>query len=131
MKHISMRAGDKSKLMSSILFSALHLHLTNWSRCDGAESRSAMIGTREFSLSFQPHSNGSRFISPIIPMSQLVDVLEDYDNKQLLELVATLKVEYHLWLSYCDMSYKQYVFGLTGTFFAYTLIQTEKIIFHK
>ena len=42
-----------------LLFSALHLHLTNWSRCDGAGSRSVMIGAREFSLSFQPHSNGS------------------------------------------------------------------------
>ena len=28
-----------------LLFSALHLHLTNWSRCDGAGSRSVMIDT--------------------------------------------------------------------------------------
>ena len=41
---------------------------------------------------------------PLIPMSRLVDALLDYDNKQLLELVATSQVEYHLWLSCRGMS---------------------------
>ena len=41
------------------LFSALHLHLTHWGRYDGEGSRFIMIGAREFSSSFQPHSNGS------------------------------------------------------------------------
>ena len=33
---------------------------------------------------------------PLIPMSRHVDVLLDYDNKQLLQVVATSQVEHHL-----------------------------------
>ena len=105
MKHISIRACDKSKLMLNIFcFQSYICILQNWSRCDGAGSRSVMIGTREFSLSFQPYSNGSRFISPIDSHVTTCRLHLDCDNKQLSELEATSQVEYHLCLSCRDMS---------------------------
>ena len=65
MKYFNQCLRQEQIDVEHLLFSALHLHLTNWSRCDGAGSRSVMIGAREFSLSFQTHSNESRFIYPI------------------------------------------------------------------
>ena len=52
----------------------------------------------------KPTSTNQDLFIPLIHMSRLVDLLLDYDNKQLSELAATSQIEYHLWMSCRDMS---------------------------
>ena len=101
----SIRACDKSKLMLNIFcFQPYTCILQTGVDVMVRDQGLSWLVPGSFHWVSNPTPTDQDLFLPLILMSRLVDVLLDYHNKQLSELVATSQEEYDLWLSCRDMS---------------------------